>query len=122
MAYFQRSSSDDPSYIRQFAPAAGEDWQETDDEDEDEPIYDDGFDELMEDGEEMEIPEEGSFTENEWQEERRRKFRTAAGIGNFGATIFGVAAILLLVAFLISMLRFISSDFSQNFSLLQTKF
>ena len=34
----------------------------------------------------------------------------------------GVVVILALVAFLITMLRFLSTDFSQNFSLFQTRF
>ena len=48
--------------------------------------------------------------------------RIAAGFGNLGATLVGVAVILVLVAFLISMIQFISTDFSQNFSLWVTRF
>ena len=40
----------------------------------------------------------------------------------FSAVLIGAGVILLLVAFLISMLRFVSSDFARTFSLWQIKF
>ncbi|MBQ9210298.1 MAG: hypothetical protein IJ153_01230 [Clostridia bacterium] len=112
MAYFQRNQQPEESYTRQFAPAPaqGEEWDE-------EEAYDDGFDELSEeDFPPEEIPEE------ELAAEKQRKYRMAAGFGDFGATIVGVVVILALVAFLINMIQFVSTDFSQNFSLWQTKF
>ena len=113
MAYFQQQPSGGNSYTRQFAPVQekvpGQPWDEEED-------YDDGFDELME-----EEPDEAPSRE-EIQRERQRKFRIAAGIGDLAATLIGVGVILALVAFLISIIQFVSTDFSQNFSLLQTKF
>lgn len=80
--------------------------------------YDDGFDALTED-----VPEDSDVFPEEEEDpelrraERQRKFRIAAGIGNFGAVLAGAAVILVLVAFLISMLRFVYSDFSRTFAL-----
>ena len=62
------------------------------------------------------------LSEEEILENRRRKFRIAAGVGDLAATLFGVGAILALLAFLMSMLQFISSDIAQSLSLWQIKF
>ena len=117
MAFFSRQTSQEEPYTRHFPPIEEEDsgteWPE-------EEEYDDGFDELLEEGEE-DLPED-PVLEEELRQEKQRKFRFAAGLGNFGATLVGVALILVLIAFLIAMVQFISSDFSQNFSLLQTRF
>ncbi len=78
--------------------------------------YDDGFDELATD------PEEEELSEEEMREEQKRKFRIAAGAGDLTAVLAGVAVILVLVAFLINMIQFVSSDFTQTFSLWATKF
>ncbi len=78
--------------------------------------YDDGFDELA-----AEEPEE-ELSEEERREEQKRKFRIAAGVGDLAAVLAGVAVILVLTAFLINMIQFVSSDISQNFSLWATKF
>ena len=87
--------------------------------------YDDGFDDLLEDpdaGEEPLDPEEARLLEEEKKQSRLRKLRIAAGLGDFSAVLIGAGVILLLVAFLISMLRFVSSDFARTFSLWQIKF
>ncbi len=78
--------------------------------------YDDGFDELASREEEEELSEE------ERQEENRRRFRIAAGAGDLAAVLAGVAVILVLAAFLVNMIQFVSSDVAQNFSLWATKF
>ena len=120
MAYFQHKSGEDASYTRRFAPPSPEQeeaWSEEEENwGEEEPLYDDGFDEM--DGE----PEEEPLSPEDRRRENRRRFRIAAGFGNLGATLVGVAVILVLVAFLISMIQFISTDFSQNFSLWVTRF
>ena len=120
MAYFQHKSGQDAPYTRRFAPPSPEQeetWSEEEDAwGEEEPLYDDGFDEM--DGE----PEEEPLSPEDRRRENRRRFRIAAGFGNLGATLVGVAVILVLVAFLISMIQFISTDFSQNFSLWVTRF
>ncbi len=116
MAYFQRQENSEENYTHQFAPARQEEYEE---EWEDDTEYDDGFDEL--DLPDEEAPEE-ELSDEELRQEKQRKYRIAAGFGDFGATIVGVLVILVLVAFLISMSRFVSSDFSQNFSLWSTRF
>ncbi len=78
--------------------------------------YDDGFDELAMD------PGEEELSEEEIREEQKRKYRIAAGAGDLTAVLAGVAVILVLVAFLINMVQFVSSDFAQTFSLWATKF
>ncbi len=45
-----------------------------------------------------------------------------AGVGDLTAVLAGVGVILVLVAFLISMVRFVSSDLSQTVSILSTGF
>ena len=84
--------------------------------------YDDGFDALYEDDPDAAeaLPEEEEDPELR-REARLRKFRIAAGIGDLGAVLTGAAVILVLVAFLISMLRFVSSDFARTFSLWKTQ-
>ena len=87
--------------------------------------YDDGFDDLLEDPEAVEAPldpEEARLLEEEKKQSRLRKFRIAAGLGDLSAVLIGAGVILLLVAFLISMFRFVSSDFARTFSLWQIKF
>ncbi len=117
MAYFERKTRGQDGYSRKFTSSkpAREDeiWEEYEDE---EALFSDGFDELIEEEPEEEIPEE------ELQKEKRRKYRVAAGFGDLGATLIGVGVILLLAALLLQMLQFVSTDISQNFSLLQTKF
>ena len=113
MPYFQRTDSDE--YTRSFDPR-----EAREEEDGEEDDYDDGFDELTE--EEAPAEEEELLSEEEKLEEKRRRFRIAAGIGDVSAILFGTALILVLVALLINMLQFVSSDFAQNFSLFQTRF
>ena len=114
MAYFRDQPSPEKGYSRRFGPAREdapeEEWEE------EAPLWDDGFDELMEEDPEPEISEE------ERRLLRQHRFRIAANLGDVGATLVGLGVILALVAFLISMLRFLTTDISQNFSLLQTKF
>jgi|GEM_PF-6486359 len=91
----------DPAYDPNYDPAYDEDGSD--------PYFDDDVpeDELYDD----------ELYEEELAAERRHRFRILAGVSDLAATLFGVAAILALVAFLSSMLRFVSSDFVQNFSL-----
>ena len=88
-------------------------------QDEDEYYEDDGFDEMNE-GEE-EVPDEAE-SEEETAERIRDRVKLAFGIGNLGAVIAGTVVILALVALLLSMISFIQTDLSRNFSLLQMKF
>ncbi len=119
MAYFQHQTGDrENTYARQFPsarPQEEEDWEEYDEE----PLFDDGFDEMM--AEEYPADPEEELSEEEQQAEKRRKYRFAANLSDLAATLIGVGVILALVALLISMIRFVSTDFSQNFSLLQSR-
>ena len=109
MAYFQRKPETEEAYERRFAPQ-----EETWDDEED---YDDGFDELTEE----EAPEE-ELSEEELRAEKAEKYRMAASFGSFAAIVAGALAILGLTAFLIRMIRFVATDFSQTFSLWATRF
>lgn len=115
MPYFQRTDSDE--YTRSFDPRDAREEEEDYSEDD---SYDDGFDELTD--EEDPVPKEDPLSEEERRLEKRRRFRIAAGIGDLSAILFGTALILALVALLINMIQFVTSDFSQNFSLFQTRF
>ena len=88
-------------------------------QDEDEYYEDDGFNEMNE-GEE-EVPDEAE-SEEETAERIRDRVKLAFGVGNLGAVIAGTVVILALVALLLSMISFIQTDLSRNFSLLQMKF
>lgn len=112
MPYFERKDPGD------FAQSDGE-YEEYEDS------YDDGFDDLLEDPQGADAPldpEEERILAEEKKQSRLRKFQIAAGLGDFSAVLIGAGVILLLIAFLISMLRFVSSDFARTFSLWQIKF
>ena len=117
MPYFERKDTEE--YRRQFDQAADQgSWEEAEDS------YDDGFDELLADPQAEEAEEEPLTEEEEeaLRQARKRRFRIAAGVGDLGGILIGTALILVLVAFLISMIRYVSSDFSRTFSLWQTRF
>ncbi len=126
MAYFQHQRDPGEDYTRQFAPAREDEQDEYDDYNENDEYdgYDDGFDDLTEDPPEEETlsEEEALLLEEERREARRRRFRIAAGFGDFAAALAGAVVILALLAFLIQMVKFLSTDITQNFSLWQTKF
>ena len=80
--------------------------------------YDDGFDELYD------LPEDEDYDEPddaETAEEKKQAYRFAASIGDIVATVAGALVILLLAAFLINMIQFVSTDAALNLSLWQTK-
>ena len=113
MPYFERK--DPEKYTPSFAPVSeDESWNEDD--------LDDGFDSLMEDPDETEDDMGDEPDPEELRLARRRKYRIAAGIGDLAAVLIGTGVILALVAFLINILQFVSSDFSRTFSLWQTRF
>lgn len=80
-----------------------------------EDLYDDGFDELTEE------PEE-ELSEEEKAARKASRYRLAAGAGNLAAVIGGTVLILVLLALLFSMINFVTTDLSRNFSLFQTNF
>lgn len=61
------------------------------------------------------------LTEEEKQELRRSTWQLLAGLGDFAGVILGTAAILVLIALLVSLLNWLVSDVSQTFTLWQTR-
>ena len=129
MAYFQRKRADEEEqYTRKFRTIQQESIRAEEAEpDQEEEYYDDGLDALNWEEEDRDgtLPEEEAeeeWSEEELAEERKRKFRIAAGVGDLAAILAGTAVILVLTALLISMIRFVSSDIAQNFTIWATKF
>jgi len=89
-------------------------WAEYQADDEDD-LYDDGFDQLTDDGGEDDV------TEEEKKEMRNLRFQTVFDISNLTATIIGAVLILLLLHFLFNMIDFVKTDFEMNFSLLMSR-
>ena len=69
--------------------------------------------------EEEDLPEEELLTEEEQAELRRNRWQLIAGLADFAGVILGTAAILILVALLVSLLNWLINDVSQSFILLQ---
>ena len=86
-------------------------------EEETEPEYDDGFDELTEEEE-----NEPELTEEEKAERTKDRLKLAFGAGNTIAVIAGTVLILILLALIFSMVHFVVTDMERNFSLFQTNF
>ncbi len=82
-----------------------------------EDVYDDGFDELMD--ETGEIPE---LTEEELDEKKQNHARLAYGAGNLFGVITGAVLILILLTLIFSMVYFVINDMGRSFSLFQTNF
>jgi len=64
------------------------------------------------------LPEE-LLTEEEQAELRRSRWQLVSGLADFAGIILGTAAILVLVALLVSLINWLISDVSQSFILLQ---
>lgn len=129
MAYFQRrQNGEEEHYTRRFEASdwnedgPEEDSRETYPEEYDDELNDQIWDDTYSEEADPEEDESGEWTEEDLAEERKRKFRIAAGVGDLVAILAGTAVILVLAAFLISMVQFVSADFSQNFSIWATKF
>ena len=100
------------AYFRKNEPAPAEEYM-TDEE----PEYDDGFDELTEEGEE--IPE---LSAEERRERNRSHVRLAMGAGNLMGVIVGTVLILVLLTLIFSIVHFVITDIRRSFSLFQTNF
>ena len=57
----------------------------------------------------------------EW-EDRRDRFRVAAGVAEFAGVVLGVVCILLLLALLFSLITWLNQDISATFAILRTRF
>ena len=99
------------AYFRKNEPVQDEPYME-----EDEPEYDDGFDDLEE---YMEIPE---LSKEERREINQHRARLAMNAGNLMGVIAGTVMILLLLTLLFSMVHFVITDLDRSFSLFSLKF
>lgn len=66
-------------------------------------------------------PVDDDLTDEEREELRRGRWRVLANLGDFIGVIAGAVVILLLVALLISLVNWVSSDISHSFTLWQTR-
>lgn len=57
----------------------------------------------------------------EW-EERRDRFKVAAGVMEFAGVVAGVICILMLLALLFSLVNWLNQDVSATFAILRTRF
>ena len=121
MAYFKsneqeetrrnQSLTDDPGY-----DAGNGGWTEYPDEDYDEG-YDDGFDEPYADDDEF--PE---LSEEEKADIQKKRAKLVFEAGNITGIIVGTVLVLLLVTILFSMVYFVRSDITRNFTLFRIQF
>ena len=86
-------------------------------EEETDAFYDDGFDELTEEPDEL--PE---LSEEELEEKKQNHVRFAYGAGNLVGVIAGTVLILVLLTLIFSMIYFVINDMGRSFSLFQTNF
>ncbi len=77
--------------------------------------YDDGFDELAE--EEEEIPE---LPDEEKAERKKGRMKLVFGAGNLFGVIAGAVLIMILLTLIFSMVHFVIVDMGRNFSLFQS--
>lgn len=59
----------------------------------------------------------------DWEaQEKRDRYRVAAGMMNFLGVVVGIASIFLILALLFSLLSWLSQDISSTFAILRTRF
>lgn len=59
----------------------------------------------------------------QWEkEDRRDRYKVAAGVMNFLGVVLGVISILLLLALIVSLVSWLSKDISGTFAILRTHF
>lgn len=68
-----------------------------------------------------ELLDEELLTEEDQLELRRSTWQLLAGLGDFAGVILGTAAILILIALLVSLINWLVSDISQTFTLWQIR-
>lgn len=100
MAYFKQNEQ----YRQQVPQPAYE--AEEDVYYDDEPYYDDDYDEPL--------------TREERRQARQARFRVMAGLLDFLGVIAGMVVILLVIALLVSLVTWLQSDIYQTFTLLTT--
>ncbi len=117
MAYFKSNEQEEtrrnPSLPEEPGINAGNSsWEEYPGED-----YDDGFDDPYED--EDELPE---LTEEEKADIQKKRAKVVFEAGNITGIIIGTVLVLLLVMILFSMVYFVRSDITRNFTLFRIQF
>ena len=117
MAYFKSNEQEETRRNQSLPDDAGYDdgnssWAEYPDED-----YDDGFDDPY--PEEYEEPE---LSEEEKNEIQKKRIRMIFEAGNITGIIVGMVLVLLLVTILFSMVYFVRSDITRNFTLFRIQF
>ena len=109
--YFQQDPEpEQPIYDDDFAP-----------EEDDVPVelpYDSIYDQP--DPEDDELDDE-LLTDEEKAALRRSRWRVLASLGDFAGVIAGTVVILILIALIISLVHWVSSDITQSFTLWQTR-
>ena len=80
------------------------------------------FDEEIDFEDDLDPLDDELLTDEERAELRRSHWQLLAGLGDFAGIILGTAAILVLVALLVSLLNWLIGDLSQSFILLQKNF
>lgn len=109
--YFQQDPEpEQPIYDDDFAP------------EEDVPVelpYDSAYDQP--DPQEVYLDDGDLLTDEEKAALRRSRWRVLANVGDFAGVIVGTAAILILIALIISLVHWVRSDITQSFTLWQTR-
>ena len=116
MAYFQRNRNAQEAQADDRYPAEEYGGDAYEPEDPEEYDYDDGFDELLDPGE-----EDGAEEEEQDPEEKRKRFRFAMGAGNLVSVIIGTLVFLVLLLLLLSMYNFVKTDVTRNLALFETR-
>lgn len=92
----------------------------------DDPAYSGSYSTLLpdtgEDGDDFpddDYPDEAYLTDEEREELRRSNWKLLANLADFAGVILGTAAILVIVALLMSLINWLSEDIGQTFTLWQ---
>lgn len=117
MAYFKSNEQEETRRNQSLPDEPGYDdgnggWTEYPDED-----YDDGFDEPYPDE-----PEEPELSEEEKADIQKKRAKMIFEAGNITGIIVGTVLVLLLVTILFSMVYFVRSDITRNFTLFRIQF
>lgn len=108
MAYFRQTQQETQTYTPVFKKEVSSTADMTD------APYDDGFDDYSDPFAPEEDPQEIAAR-------RKERFTLFNGVLDFVGVILGAVVILVLLAFLISLINWVSTDINQTFSLWQNK-
>lgn len=109
--YFQQDPEpEQPRYSDDFAP---------EDDIPDDLPYDGEYDQPA--AEEIYLEDEDLLTDEEKAALRRSRWQVLANLGDFAGVIAGAAVILILIALIITLIHWVTSDITQSFTLWQTR-